>query len=849
MDSRKLRERLMATFLAELESHVRTLGDSLLRLEQQPDAVQDAEFVKELFRSAHSLKGAAHAVEVPAVEAVCHAMEDVFARIRDDGLRPTSAQISVLLQALDVITSVAEALQAGHETSEETVQSVCERIRSIVATSSASPEDSDTPSDNTSAQDVAEQTESAETRSKGGQTRQAGEEAAAEALERTSVAAVEGATGESPDRETPDSPRSAADESVAEVRSLHDAPVAGAARTPRGEPRAAGEGSDGELAAGIDRDEQPSRDAETRRLAFVHVAAEKLDDLMDQAGELLTACQRIESHPAVLSELCKFVEEWRDQWRASCKHIQRTLELAESSGALGATSRQSMLARQTVEAMSERLAAMQQKLSELYRRAAADARQLHQVTRNLQEEVHHVRMFPFEEACVGLQRAARDIALECGKQVRLQIVGGDTEVDRSVLEALREPLLHLVRNAVDHGIETPQQRQHAGKPAEATVVIEARPVGGMLKVDVRDDGRGIDLQKVRKRSRRLNLPETDDPHELLQRIFRTGFSTAEIITNISGRGIGLDVVKSRLERLGGTISVRSELGRGTCFTATVPLSLATVEALLLRVADQIFAIPTTAVVRLLHARPEDFSSVGGRQMLRVAEGHVPIVRLADVLGLDEQAGAMASGTRGLLTAVVQVGDGAAALIVDEVLSDREVVVKGFGTRIRSLRFYSGATLLSDGQVALVLNPATVIRAVREGRRSTVLAAPRSVRDAPQRLLVVEDSVTTRALMKGILESAGYEVTTAVDGQDAWERLQKTPVDLVVSDVDMPRMDGFELTRTIRSTPGWEALPVVLVTSRATEEDKRRGVEVGANAYLTKSEFDQTEVLEIIRRLV
>ncbi|RMG37623.1 MAG: response regulator [Planctomycetota bacterium] len=875
MDSRKLRERLMATFLAELETHVRTLGDSLLRLEQEPGMLQDEEFVKELFRSAHSLKGAAHAVEVPAVEVLCHALEDVFARIRDHGFRPRTDQVSVMLQALDAVNSVADGLQSGRETPVEELQPVCERIRAILSDSAVSAVDgkqtspADTaptadepvPAGRSSApdgQDTAAAPPDAEYERRAADTPRSDDAPAA----RAASASPAPRAGQSDDRTETRS------ESVPPRQPGADAPAAafdaprptspangtdGAERTqPRPSmqlPAAAGHTPDTVAAPSREADSGVRMPAEPRQQTFVRVAAEKLDDLMDQAGELLTTRQRIEAHPQLLGELRDFVDQWRDEWRASFKHIQRALESVDPARLPGTTSRQLMVARQTVEQMSERFGRLQQKLNALCRRTAADVRQLHQTTRSLQGEVYRVRMFPFEEACVGVQRTVRDIAVASGKQVGVEIRGGETEVDRSVLEALREPLLHLVRNAVDHGIETPAERIEAGKPPQATLVIEAAAAGGMLKLTVRDDGRGIDLQRIREKSRRLNLPDTDDAGELLQRIFRPGFSTAEIITNISGRGIGLDVVKSRLERLGGTISVQSELGLGTRFTLSVPLSLATVEALLVRVGGQVFAIPIPAACRLLRARRDALARIRGRQMLRVAEAYIPVVRLSDVLRMSGTRGPGDIGERGLLTVVVQAGEQSVGLVVDEVLADREVVVKSFGKRIRSLKFYAGATLLPDGSVGLVLNPATIVRTIREGMQGSALVGEEHNPRTPRRLLVVEDSVTTRALMKGILESAGYEVTTAVDGRDAWERLQQAPFDLVVSDVDMPRMDGFELTRTIRATAEMQSLPVVLVTSRATEEDKRRGVEAGANAYLTKSEFDQSEVLEIIRRLV
>jgi two-component system chemotaxis sensor kinase CheA len=329
--------------------------------------------------------------------------------------------------------------------------------------------------------------------------------------------------------------------------------------------------------------------------------------------------------------------------------------------------------------------------------------------------------------------------------------------------------------------------------------------------------------------------------------------------------VELDVVKSRVEALHGTVAVTSEPGRGTRFTLSVPLTLTTLRALLLTAGGQPFVLASAHVEKLVRGDPSEVRTVGGRAVLAQGGAPIPVAPLADLLGLPDVAPAHAPGTgngRGKRPgAVVVAGDRRAAVLVDELLAEQEVTVKSLGDRVRRVRSVSGATLLPDGRVALVLNPSALTRAVPSRAAAMASAAAATAtparaaaagRSAPavrKRLLVVDDSVTTRTLEKGILESAGYEVLTAVDGEDGWRVLERQGADLLITDVEMPRMDGFALTEAVRRSPRFESLPVVLFTSRASESDRARGIEVGADAYIVKSAFDQNDLLETIAQLL
>ena len=503
--------------------------------------------------------------------------------------------------------------------------------------------------------------------------------------------------------------------------------------------------------------------------------------------------------------------------------------------------------RRAVQALAhvgDHLRQMEKDLERLAAAMAGDGRVLKEAAGAIDDEVRRVRMLPFAEACQGLDRMVRDLAQGAGKDVELVLQGGDVELDRSVLEGLKDPLRHLVRNAVDHGAEPAAERRAAGKPPFLRLTVAAVVRGAQVEVAVEDDGRGIDLNALRQFVRKKGLPEPADERELAHAIFLPGLSTSRYITDVSGRGVGLDVVKSRVESLHGTVDLSFTQGRGTRFTLSVPLTLTTLRVLLVGAGGQTFALPAANVLKLVRAEPSQVRSVEGRQMLALGGTPVPLASLTDTLGLraptptlPREGGGSPSfslpprgggwGWGGKVPVVVlAAGEKRIAFVVEEFQAEQEVVIKSLGARIRRTRFISAGTILPSGKIALVLNVPNLVRGGLRRPTSPALAAPadRDARPAKKRILVVDDSLTTRALEKSILEAAGYDVAAAADGAAAWQLLQEQGADLVVSDVDMPRMDGFELTEAVRGSPRFRGLPVVLVTARETESDKtaRRG---------------------------
>ncbi|MBV8310831.1 MAG: response regulator [Planctomycetaceae bacterium] len=611
--------------------------------------------------------------------------------------------------------------------------------------------------------------------------------------------------------------------------------------------------------SGASRQPPPAALAQLPRPAiagFVRVPADKLDALLTYSGELLVARRRVESRTSELEAIREFVGRWKTERRRFDRAL-RTLKRAENGGRSGLPSKAGtgdgrLLPRPAAVVLGQiddNLRRLEKDLERFAMVLTSDGRQLDQVADLLDDAVRRLRMLPFAEACQGLDRLVRDLARASGKEVVLLVEGGQVELDRSILEGLRDPLYHLVCNAVDHGIETPDQRQAAGKPAQGRITLRAALRGTQVEVVVADDGRGLDLEAVRQQVRQQGLGEPTDERDLVSCIFLPGFSTASLITSVSGRGVGLDVVKSQVELLHGTIDLSFTAGQGTRFALAVPLTLTTLRALLVEAGEQIFAWASTNVQRLVRIGPHDIRMVGGREMLVNGKSLLPMASLAETLGLPATTAAGAGDKRPGL--IVAAAERRMAFVVDELIAEQEIVVKGLGDRIRRVRNFSGATILPSGRIALVLNAAALIRAAMS---QSVGPAPAPVPAmtgslAKKRLLVVDDSVTTRSLEKSILEAAGYEVVTAADGEAGWKLLQEQDVDLVITDIEMPRMDGFELTEAIRRSKQSHELPVILISARSSDRDKARGIEVGADAYIVKSTFDQKELLEALGQLL
>ena len=476
----------------------------------------------------------------------------------------------------------------------------------------------------------------------------------------------------------------------------------------------------------------------------------------------------------------------------------------------------------------------------------AEFSELSRVLNDLQDRAMRTRMVPVSTITDSLQRAVRDAARNLGKDVRWEAHGENTELDRGVLHQLSDSLLHLVRNAIDHGIDTPEQRAAAGKPREAVLRLHAMQLGSEVIIAVSDDGGGVNLERVREQAVRRGIDvEGLNDDEILQLIFRSGFSTAKFVSDISGRGVGLDAVRSSVDAARGRVEVRSTPGVGSEFRIIVPITLAVLRCLLVEAAGQRFALPLHRVALAQAEETTTLLHAEGRQMIQLDGLPVPVSDLADVLGLPSTR--TGPGTYVIVNGTV----GRQAFLVDGLVGQRDVVVKGLSALVPRLEVVAGASVEPDGSILLVLDPPGLIeRSRRDSMRSVDdVGTATDQRRRSGRLLVVDDALTVRELQRTILERAGFDVKVAGDGIEALAHLDNEEFDLVLTDVEMPRMDGFALTEHIRAHPSLSNLAVLILTSLASDTDRRRGMDAGADGYIVKSAFDERSLLAAVDRLV
>jgi two-component system chemotaxis sensor kinase CheA len=476
----------------------------------------------------------------------------------------------------------------------------------------------------------------------------------------------------------------------------------------------------------------------------------------------------------------------------------------------------------------------------------------------LTEEIHgeamELRMLPLSTITGDLVRMARGLARDQEKEIDLAIEGEEVELDRMMLEALQPMLLHMLRNAVDHGIETPEERSRAGKPLTGRIQLTARYEGAFVRLVLRDDGRGIDSGQVRQVAVARGLLTAVEAgmlsdEEAVYLIQRPGFSTREFITDISGRGVGMDVVKANIDRVKGNLAIHSTPGKGTEMVLLLPLTMAVVTGLIVECEGETYALPLHYVSEILRLSAGDVMTEGGREVLRVRGATLPLLSLQEILGLPKKQGIALSGR--VTALVLNFREQQVACLVSRSLGVQEIVVKGMGKQLKSVEFFAGATILGDGSPALILSVPDLFTAGLQGKGTRLRQELETSRAQARKghVLVVDDSITTRTMEKNILETHGYEVAVAVSGHDALAKISDRDYDLIVSDIEMPGMSGFELTRKLREMDRTREIPVIIVTSLASDADRRKGIEVGAQAYIVKGSFDQGTLLETVETLI
>lgn len=467
-------------------------------------------------------------------------------------------------------------------------------------------------------------------------------------------------------------------------------------------------------------------------------------------------------------------------------------------------------------------------------------------------------LYPFSSLLEIVPRIVRDLGKEFEKEVNLVIRGGEIDIDRRILEELKDPIIHLIRNCIDHGIESKTVRQEKGKNPKGLLSITIKQESAtQVDLTIQDDGVGIDRERVVQAAVKMGIVTMESVREMTDQeinglIFHSGISTSPFITDISGRGLGMAIVADKVSKLGGSITTESIQGQGTTFIISLPVTLATFRGILVRVSNQFFVIPTAAVDRALRVLKQEIKTVESKPYIALKNDIIAVVRLGDVLGISSGNIKVDDGTP-LPMILVSHAQKRIAYLVDEVFGEQEGTVKNLGSQLVHVRNIAGAILLGNGSVIPILNIQELVESSSQDNAiavSTMLEMHGDRNENIQKsILVAEDSITLRSLLRNIIESAGYKVRTSVDGMEAFQFLSVEKFDLVVSDVEMPRMTGFDLTARIRSDKRFSELPVILVTALDSHEDRQRGMEAGANAYIVKGSFEQSNLIETIRRLI
>jgi chemotaxis protein histidine kinase CheA len=489
-------------------------------------------------------------------------------------------------------------------------------------------------------------------------------------------------------------------------------------------------------------------------------------------------------------------------------------------------------------------------LRRLVRRFREDRTQVSRVAKGLERLAIDVRLRPVARVFDPLPREARELARRLGKKARVRIKGAETELDRAILDGCKDPLLHILRNTIDHGIEAPPERVAQGKPEEGQIDIEAEQDGGSVVISVRDDGRGIDPEKVKQSALKKRILSEEQAarltaEEAVELIFLPGFSTKDVVTDISGRGVGMDIVKRNVEALKGEVRVRSEVGKGTLVTLRLPLTALVSRVLFFKVNGVLMGIPTSAIDATAIVSVDDIGRFNSVPTVRHRGRAVPLAWLADLLAMKDGEERDQGAYR---LVVVHHNDEVLALVVSAFEGERSVVVKPLGWPLERVKGTAGAVQLGTGDTALLLHVPDLLEFARTIGPAQAPVAPRAG-DEKRRVLIVDDSVVTRQLERRILEGLGFEVSLAVDGQDALRLLDRDVPDLIVTDVEMPRLDGLGLVRRLRKEPRTKDVPIVIVTTRSEEKDKQAGLEAGADGYIVKSAFDEATLRDMIDRLL
>lgn len=866
------------------------LQDGLLSLEENND---DLSVVDEIFRSAHTIKGSAAMLGFTIVSKLAHKMEDLLGKIRSRERELSESVIDLLLQTVDTLTMQVESIPSG-ETGDETILQMFTDLYAVFleepperagegGAQGEAPAPAVLEAGAEKAEEDQEQEREALARSE--------EELLASLAEfpKLDIPEDEEASGPEEEEVPPEGP------TLPAIEALEDTQALPPKETPSPTPKAAPQKAPPHKPvrkAGV-----PSMVSASEK-KVVRVEVEGLNLLMNLVGELIINRTRLDQRIVYVNKLSTELNFSQERLLKAIRDFKEKYEFGQLNdtdrlnGVRGTeiqdlasdASRSeenllegffelefdkyddfNILSRRLVEIGAD-ISEIMTQLTEFFDQFEDESSQVRRITNDLQEEITNIRMVPVGQLFNRFHLTVRDVAKQESKTVSLKISGEDAKLDKAVINEITDPLMHLVRNSVSHGIESPETRESRGKPREGTVSLNAYKEGDTIIIEINDDGNGIDVTRIRESIAEKGLLhsmaeiENMPDEQVMHYIFEPGFSTRKDVDPSSGRGVGMDVVKTNIAKLGGSIDITTEPGKGTKFSIKLPLTLLINPALLLKCGGQEFAISLTSVEETARIPVNHIHNVGSQEVIKLREQVLPIRRLRKILGYSPTNGTAQQPSMPIV--IVRSGERTLALMVDELLGRETIVIKPLGDYLRKVALFSGATISGEGKVRLILDIATIVdqelvtSTPGEGQvtKLDVKAAAaealesRQVPKKPAELILIDDSISIRKVVGMFLSHAGYHVDVAVDGVDAMEKIRTKAYDLILTDLEMPRMHGYEVITAVRSKGNMVKTPIIVLTSRAGEKHYSKAMELGADDYIVKP-VDEETLLQSVRKLL
>lgn len=786
---------LLSTFREDAEELLTSLTAGLIKLEQAGEN-PDPLLIEEVFRTTHSLKGAARAVNLREIESVCLNLENIFSLVKRGEFLLTADDFDLFHKS---VKSILFFLTDREDVS-LTPNVIVQELRALLAEKKGDRDEGPIPplfSNGIQSDPIFTEPGRKENSGIFKMTQDPAAVAVSSTFLEVKPASLYSTTGYSSD-----------------YYSAH----------------AAGDGS------------------------TVRIASKKLDRLIIGSDELLTTRLFLTHRMEELSEMMSRFSLWRWNHSLVFNDLHLIREILFGTTRIDLPPELGLFLERVVDFLKydrEFVTNLQHDLTTHIHATDLDRTALESSTTEIAELIHNAVLVPVSSILGSVAGIIREGSRNLGKQVEFRTEGGDIEVDRRILDMLKVPLMHIIHNSIDHGIEYPDQRVSLGKPEKGLIKLKITPhSGSKVGISITDDGRGIDRHTIRLTAAEKGLLTEDEKEgltdeEAIWLIFRSGLTTSPIITDLSGRGLGLAIVEDTITRMGGEVLISSEFGKGTTFSLILPVRVATLRGLVVRSGSSFYVIPVQQILQVIRIN-RNSQNEPEKWVISLMDELIPIISLTEALGCKKSSWYSAQ-TSEIPLVIIAYGAGKIACTVDEVIQVQEIVVRPLGSQLKRVKRITGAAVLGDGKIALVLDPPELIQ---EGlRRSSQGIKLPEIHEDPKTVLIVEDSVTSRALLRNTLEKEGFTVITAVDGMEAFSLLKDHDVDMVVSDVDMPRMNGFTLTEKIRSDERLWKLPVILVTALDSPEDREHGISSGASAYILKGSFEKNELIKTVKALI